>query len=149
MPASAVARLTPETGGMSGTCFGASGETVADIAIDPGSGLRRWAKTQMPGATAGHSGEITRAASADQFYFFGGSAGAGAGVVGAAVAGGATRSILAAARSLVIISACERRTRYCSIWSLTLSNSGGWRSRLSSTLMMCQPNCDFTGSEIA
>src|ERR1041384_6243395 len=102
MPAAPVARRTPAISGMSGTCLGASGETVADIAIDPGGKMR------MPGATAGHGGELTSRRAADQFYFFC-SAGGAAGAAGAP-GGGVRRSILASWRSLVIISTCERRT---------------------------------------
>ena len=98
MPAAPVARRTPATSGMSGTCLGASGET-RDMAVDPG------VKTQMPGATAGHCDTIYIRRAGDQFYFF-----CSAGGAAGAAAGGVRRSILASWRSLVIISTCERRT---------------------------------------
>src|SRR5262249_48866943 len=61
-------------------------------------------------------------------------------------AGGLSRrSILAPWRSWAMNSLCALRARKVSIWSFTWSNSGGCLARLSSTLMMCQPNCVLTG----
>src|SRR5262252_7965501 len=59
------------------------------------------------------------------------------------------RSILASARSLVTRSTCALRDANCSISPRTLSNGGGSRVRLSSTLSTCQPNGVLTGEEIS
>src|SRR5262249_39373324 len=130
MPAAAVARRTPATGGMSGKRAGASGETAVAMA-------QRGPGTIMAGENPGHDDEDDQRDGVNRFYFFSGGC-----------AGLARRSIFASARSLVTRSTCALRTTYVSSWSFTLSNSGGCFLRLSSTLSTCQPNCVLTGSEI-
>src|SRR5262245_36101027 len=62
-------------------------------------------------------------------------------------AGLSRRSILASARSLVTKSTCALRDANCSISPRTLSNGGGSRVRLSSTLSTCQPNWVLIGPD--
>src|SRR3954471_24271265 len=107
MPASAVARRTPAITGMSGTCFGARGETEEDI------GAPWWdLDMQMPGAGAGHHKGLdtlhVTEVTANSYFFAGGAillsdgfASAGLASAGlASAAGWSSRSTLASARSL-------------------------------------------------
>src|SRR3954465_274146 len=107
MPASAVARRTPAMAGMSGTCFGASGETEEDIAGRLGGVWICRCPARGPGiATLDTIG--VREVTANSYFFAGGAillsegfASEGlASVFAASAAGWSVRSTLASARSL-------------------------------------------------
>ena len=55
-------------------------------------------------------------------------------------------SILALLRNSTTYSCMDCCCRRCSICGFSSSNVGIFKSRTSSSLMMCQPNWDFTGS---
>src|SRR6266702_8714512 len=103
MPASAVARRIPAIAGMSGTVFGASGETEEDIAGRlSGVWICRWPGDARPLRCLDTLGvtEVTA-----NFYFLAGgaillSAGLTASAGLASAAGWSRRSTLASARSL-------------------------------------------------
>ena len=79
----------------------------------------------------------------------------GAGVALGVGAGSGTRLPESSARSILAAPCSEAMRSLCAFWatkraawSLSSSNGGKVRMRRSSTLMMCQPNWLFTGSEI-
>src|SRR3989338_3846943 len=55
-------------------------------------------------------------------------------------------SILALARNSSIAFLIDCCCRRCCSCALTCSNGGAFSSRVSSSLMTCQPNCDCTGT---
>src|SRR5262245_24685092 len=107
MPASAVASLTPAMAGMSGTCLGASGETVEDIAAALIDQICRW-PGRGPAIAIVDTLSVTEVTANSYFFAGGGAILLSAGFAGSAglasdfaasAAGWFMRSTLASVRS--------------------------------------------------